>query len=1242
MGNDDNIQAAVGKLDKLTRVEASLVGAETLTQTRKTGRVVDDVAVTVTQTNTLVQQTGIEVGQMSFKMSEIQETLGKLVLNEQTKAADDPEKLEKRIKALLKPSKADTARTWYEKINKARIPGTGDWIREESIFKDWMERKQPAIFVSGIPGAGKSFLSSNIITFLRDQYPQGVQDPTHISIGYFFFKEDNPDTRSFHQALRDLAFQISQNDPAYQKYLLGIEDYESISDLDNAWTKLFGDFFLRRENTDSSVYILFDAVDEALDSERSAFLGLAKDVLDAPPEARHLQLAVVGRPQLAEQLVESLGVEIPTIHVTSEKNTTDIDQYIKTSIKKSPVLRRLPAALRTEVAEKLLSGADGMFIWVNLMLQELFKKAGEASIRQALKQAPKGIKQMLRHVLERFSASADSEDEKLFYLNELLLWTTCAARPLTLMEVEAILQLKSPSGDGMVYPEGPLRKDWASFFTLTREDGLSTADLQLIAMKKTLQDEEENPMLEDEDADADDALADTENETDFESDRDDTTITFCHASIGDFFRDENEGKVSSSGHMAIGVDILEARAHVLTTCLKVFVDDEFASKATNKSAILEYAGQSWKKHLLDVDPSQVTLEARKEIASMLATMFSNEEVVHKWLTYQAWISTEKYLTAIRQWWNDPDVLAALPDEEKQFIESTKTLPLATFKLVPEYCAKMWLPSDEWYPVFCAYNIYSYLQFQKGNEISEEDFSFTPSAEEVIEAAEWAGLEKTAIWHRRLALVLRETGHSDGSLEYLAKAVELAPDDFNITIGIAKTYVKMEEWTKALEVDLRLEQTLVKRLQDKPEEKENLDMNLHWTRERIADCYSKLRDVENRFQAFQRAIQSSPFCDRCIQENMRYYKQKGQYKELLDMLKQLEEQIVPEKDYSRLIESVMANPWRGSDYLEYFADAAMETGELEYVIETYKKAIHVAKSEAKTLILLQLEMAVARIYCEYAHDEKKAIRTWERIMNTFSSSKEEGKITQVQAETASLLAKHLLCAAIEVGVDTPESDAILVRLEKIVKKRKGKSQRDSLWWIPASAPALALGILYRLKGQEKEAADCFQPSIKRSIHILSDDDPDNDWSAFLELSNVLVAAADWKNALAVAYKLGNYPEEGPLTGTNGDSESQPTTTNEVVTSDDFNYQCDGPCRRKLMSWDNVSVCPYCFDTGFCLDCAELVRTGKMPLNMCNPKHAPGFFFIPPRPKAVAKDQMLVDGEAMDFVAWREQLRKTWKL
>lgn len=76
------------------------------------------------------------------------------------------------------------------------------------MFEKWINNETPLLYISGIPGSGKSFIASNIISFLKERHPQRVGDPSHTTVGHFFFKDSDPNTRSIHQALRDLSFQI--------------------------------------------------------------------------------------------------------------------------------------------------------------------------------------------------------------------------------------------------------------------------------------------------------------------------------------------------------------------------------------------------------------------------------------------------------------------------------------------------------------------------------------------------------------------------------------------------------------------------------------------------------------------------------------------------------------------------------------------------------------------------------------------------------------------------------------------------------------------------------------------------------------------------------------------------------------------------------------------------------------------------------------------------------------------------
>lgn len=284
---------------------------------------------------------------------------------------------------------------------------------------------------------------------------------------------------------------------------------------------------------------------------------------------------MVGRLQIIDDIEEIIEGPISKIYVDRRKNNQDILDYVRTTIKKSKVLRDVKKDLQNEIVQTAAEKANGMFMWVVLMMQELSHKSRPSSIRQSLLQAPKGLEEMLQHVLKGFSSALKGDDPD--DLNTMLVWVTCAARPLFLNELKAILKLRSFCGDEILSLKGKLRNRFASFFVLSRKERLSSANL-----------EAENPekgLASDENGEGD--LDDAEDETSHESNLQSTTVAFCHASIGEFFRATSSGKVSSGPeHHAIGVDIVEAKIGVLKDCLKLICMKEDREPKSGKYSIL--------------------------------------------------------------------------------------------------------------------------------------------------------------------------------------------------------------------------------------------------------------------------------------------------------------------------------------------------------------------------------------------------------------------------------------------------------------------------------------------------------------------------------------------------------------------------------------------------------------------------------------------------------------------------------
>ena len=174
-----DVKKAVEKLNTITKSEDLLVGAETHTEVTRQGRTLDGMVTVVSKTHAEISESRTEHRQMHNELVTI--------LKETQSTSYETSNHRDMIKKILRPSvfPQDT----YKRLIKEKVPGTGEWIFAERVFTAWRTNKTfPVLFIQGIPGAGKSFLSANMVSYFLEQYPYGAQDSARVSIAYFFFK----------------------------------------------------------------------------------------------------------------------------------------------------------------------------------------------------------------------------------------------------------------------------------------------------------------------------------------------------------------------------------------------------------------------------------------------------------------------------------------------------------------------------------------------------------------------------------------------------------------------------------------------------------------------------------------------------------------------------------------------------------------------------------------------------------------------------------------------------------------------------------------------------------------------------------------------------------------------------------------------------------------------------------------------------------------------------------------------
>ena len=255
------------------------------------------------------------------------------------------------------------------------LDGSGGWIKEEYLYKSWIKEEKPILWIFGGPGAGKSFLSSAIVSHLQDLYARRHDQPARVSIGYFYIRENDERLRSLNAIFKSVALQIAIDNPVYKKHVVNVcESQESIGNAKTSWQSLFLDFFGSQQNADSAAFVVIDGLDEAPKVEREMFLKIlgsfeAYSNLGRSHRPR-LNFVILGRPELRDIIALTWESRPVFIEVSATKNRADIERYINGGVHKVRALKikRIPLIdrekLRADIVTKLKQGANGMFLWV--------------------------------------------------------------------------------------------------------------------------------------------------------------------------------------------------------------------------------------------------------------------------------------------------------------------------------------------------------------------------------------------------------------------------------------------------------------------------------------------------------------------------------------------------------------------------------------------------------------------------------------------------------------------------------------------------------------------------------------------------------------------------------------------------------------------------------------------------------------------------------------------------------------
>ncbi|KAF0328745.1 hypothetical protein GQ607_004157 [Colletotrichum asianum] len=325
--------------------------------------------------------------------------------------------------------------THHDDVSHRRTPGTCDWITSRKEFHRWTGGSCPVVILYGIPGAGKTYLTSKVIDTVVASINESAK--CNEAMAFFYCKRDEENRRKprdiLQSILRQLSSDIISDKCKIHPRLRGLPD-----ELERKG-KTF-DFFtckdLIREIIEdySRTFIILDALDECDRESREELMTACDELIQGNANIRVF---------LSSRTDDDIRRHFqfrPVIEIQTKDNEDDISRFVEDKLSRDRRWGNLKPRLRREIKQVFREKSQGMFQWAALQIQQLNRLSvwSRSNISEHLEIAPKGLEAAYDVVWEQIQ---DMPRGQACMAQRAFLWVLCAFEPLHTAELSLAMQL---------------------------------------------------------------------------------------------------------------------------------------------------------------------------------------------------------------------------------------------------------------------------------------------------------------------------------------------------------------------------------------------------------------------------------------------------------------------------------------------------------------------------------------------------------------------------------------------------------------------------------------------------------------------------------------------------------------------------------------------------------------------------------------------------------------------------------
>jgi hypothetical protein len=293
------------------------------------------------------------------------------------------------------------------------------------------------LLIEGKPGSGKSTLTKYFKRHLSERGPQAGQ----IVATFFYSYREGQSQRDHSNMLRSVLYDVLDQNEAFffhfqERYRKAARDGNSFQWPYNFLKEILLSF--RDHPVETRLHLIVDAVDESEGRDRLDIVNLLR-LLCAPANGCNVssKVFIASRPiEGLNRSVANTGIKVITMQ---EVNKPDILKFAGSFL--GPKLG-LFGDLNRRATEIIIRNAQGVFVWVHLVREEVLKCSARGytgrKIVDLLESLPKELEGSYRRMLDELESRSDEDVKDGVRILQFVLFT---CRPLRLEELRHALAI---------------------------------------------------------------------------------------------------------------------------------------------------------------------------------------------------------------------------------------------------------------------------------------------------------------------------------------------------------------------------------------------------------------------------------------------------------------------------------------------------------------------------------------------------------------------------------------------------------------------------------------------------------------------------------------------------------------------------------------------------------------------------------------------------------------------------------